>query len=86
MLRQCLQLIACFPQLAVYGYHVYDYGLKNNNSFFIHDPNPEFSTAENLLYMLRIDGKFSPLEAKVLDIALVLRCSNIALISVGFKL
>ena len=76
VLRQCLQLIACFPQLAVYGYHVYDYGLKNNNSFFIHDPNPEFSTAENLLYMLRIDGKFSPLEAKVLDIALVLHAEH----------
>lgn len=76
VLRQCLQLIASFPQLAVYGYHVYDYGLKNNNSFFIHDPNPEFSTAENLLYMLRIDGKFSPLEAKVLDIALVLHAEH----------
>lgn len=76
VLSQCLKLIACFPQLAVYGYHVYDYGLKNNNSFFIHDPKPEYSTAENLLYMLRIDGKFSPLEAKVLDIALMLHAEH----------
>lgn len=76
ILRQCLQLIARFPQLAVYGYHAYNYGIKKSNSFFIHEPDPKLSTAENLLYMLRIDGKFSPLEAKVLDIALVLHAEH----------
>ncbi len=76
VLRQCLQLIARFPQLAVYGYHAYNYDLKNSNSFFIHEPDPKLSTAENLLYMLRLDGKFTPLEAKVLDIALILHAEH----------
>ncbi len=76
VLRQCLQLIAQFPQLAVYGYNAYNYGTKKSNSFFIHEPNPELSTAENILHMLRLDGKYSPLEAKVLDIALILHAEH----------
>ncbi|MBE6750437.1 MAG: citrate/2-methylcitrate synthase [Ruminococcaceae bacterium] len=76
VLRQCLQLIARFPQLAVYGYHAHNYDFGNSNSFFIHEPDPKLSTAENLLYMLRLDGKFTPLEAKVLDIALILHAEH----------
>ena len=76
VLRQCLQLIARFPQLSVYGYHAYNYGTKKSNSFFIHEPDPKLSIAENILYMLRIDGKYTPLEAKVLDIALVLHSEH----------
>ncbi len=76
VLRQCLQLIARFPQLAVYGYHAYNYHWKKSDSFFIHAPDPKLSTAENILYMLRIDGKYSPLEAKVLDAALVLHAEH----------
>ncbi len=76
VLRQCLQLIARFPQLAVYSYHAYNYGTKKVNSFFIHEPDMNLSTAENLLYMLRLDGKYTPLEAKVLDMALVLHAEH----------
>ena len=76
VLKQCLQLISRFPQLAVYSYHAHNYNRKNVNSFFIHEPDPKLSIAENLLYMLRIDGKYSPLEAKVLDIALVLHAEH----------
>jgi len=76
VLRQCLQLIARFPQLAVYSYHAYNYGTKRVNSFFIHEPDMSLSTAENLLYMLRLDGKYTPLEAKVLDMALVLHAEH----------
>ncbi|HAL19448.1 MAG TPA: citrate synthase, partial [Ruminococcaceae bacterium] len=76
VLRQCLQLIARFPSLSVYGYHSYNYYLNGCNSFFIHEPRPELSTAENILYMLRIDGKYTPLEAKVLDAALVLHAEH----------
>ncbi len=75
ILRQCLQLIAEFPLLAVYGYHSYQH-YHNNNSLFIHFPKPEYSTAENLLYILREDGKFTPLEAKLLDLALVLHAEH----------
>lgn len=76
VLRQCLQLIALFPQLAVYGYRAYDYYWKESSKFFIHVPKREYSTAENILYMLREDGEFTPLEAKILDIALVLHAEH----------
>ncbi len=76
VLRQCLQLIARFPSLSVYGYHSYNYYIKGADSFFIHQPKDELSIAENILYMLRIDGKYTPLEAKVLDAALVLHAEH----------
>ena len=76
VVRQCLQLIALFPQLAVYGYQAYDYYKNDSTSFFIHDPKPELSTAENLLYMLRADGRYTELEARVLDLALVLHAEH----------
>ncbi len=75
VLRQCLQLIAQFPLLAVYGYQS-DRHFHNNSSLFIHYPNMEYNTAENLLYILREDGKFTPLEAKLLDLALVLHAEH----------
>lgn len=75
VLRQCLQLIAQFPLLAVYGYQSYQH-YHNNNSLFIHYPKKELNTAENLLYILREDGKYSPLEAKILDLALVLHAEH----------
>ena len=76
VLRQCIRLISLFPQLAVYGYQAYNYYVKENKSFFIHEPKPEYSTAENILYMLRIDGQFTPLEAELLDLALVLHAEH----------
>lgn len=76
VLRQCLQLIATFPLLAVYGYNSYNYYLKDSGSFFIHEPNPQLSTAENILYMLRSDNKYTPLEAEILDLALVLHAEH----------
>ena len=76
VLNQCLQLIALFPLLSVYGYQAYDYYLKDNHSFFIHEPKDELSTAENILHMLRIDSKYTQLEAKVLDLALVLHAEH----------
>ncbi len=75
VLRQCLQLIAEFPLLAVYAYHSFQHYHKSN-SLFIHYPKPEYNTAENLLYLLREDGEFTPLEAKLLDLALVLHAEH----------
>jgi citrate synthase len=74
-LRQCLQLISVFPMLAVYGYHAYNH-YENNDSMYIHRPQPELSTAENILKMLRPDGKYTQLEAKVLDVALMLHMEH----------
>ena len=76
VLRQCLQLIAMFPQLTVYSYQAYNYYIKGNKSFFMHDPNPDYSIAENILHMLRPDSKFTHLEAKILDIALILHAEH----------
>ncbi|NLC79106.1 MAG: citrate/2-methylcitrate synthase, partial [Ruminococcaceae bacterium] len=76
VLRQSLQLISIFPMLTVYGYQAYDYYLKKNNSFFIHNPRPELSIAENLLYMLRLDGGYTPLEARLLDLSLIVHAEH----------
>lgn len=76
VLRQCLQLIAMFPQLSIYSYQAYNYYIKGNKSFFMHDPNPDYSIAENILHMLRPDSKFTHLEAKILDIALILHAEH----------
>ena len=75
VLRQCLQLISAFPLLAVYGYHSHQHYHKGQ-SLFIHFPKPELSTAENLLYILRENGEYTPLEAKLLDLALVLHAEH----------
>lgn len=75
VLRQCLQLIALFPLFSVYGYHAYNY-YHNVNSLFIHSPKPEYSTAQNILHMLRADSQFTELEAKILDVALVLHAEH----------
>ena len=76
VLRQCLQLIAMFPQLALYGYQAYNYYKNDYPVFFIHDPVPELSTAENILHMLRPDMKYTDTEARVLDMALVLHAEH----------
>lgn len=75
VLRQCLQLISLFPLLSVYGYQAYKH-YHDGASLFIHSPKPEYSTAENILHILRPDSKFTPLEAKLLDIALILHMEH----------
>ena len=74
-LEQCIKLISVFPMLAVYGYHAYNYYL-NGESMYIHRPQPELSTAENILQMLRPDRSYTDLEAHVLDIALLLHMEH----------
>ena len=74
VLRQCLNLISQFPMLMVYGYHAYNY--KMGEDLFIYAPKPELSTAENILMMLREDRKYTELEAKILDMALVLHMDH----------
>lgn len=74
-LRQCIQLISEFPMLAVYGYNAYNH-YEKNQSMFIHHPDPNLSTAENLLMMMRPDKKYTKTEAKVLDTALILHMEH----------
>ena len=75
VLRQSLQLIAQFPLYSVYGYHAYRH-YHLDKSLIIRNPKPELSTAENILRLLRKDGQYTELEAKVLDVALVLHAEH----------
>jgi citrate synthase len=75
VLKQSLWLISVFPMLAVYGYHAYNY-YRNENSLIIHKPPAELGIAESVLYMLRPDMKYTELEAKILDITLVLHAEH----------
>ena len=75
VLRQCLELIALFPMLSVYGYQAYNHYVCGQ-SLFIHQPQPQLSTAENILYCLRPDHSYTKLEARLLDIALVLHAEH----------
>lgn len=75
VLRQCLELIAVFPILSVYGYQVCNHYIKGD-SLYIHTPPHELSTAEAILYTLRPDRKYTELEAKLLDICLVLHAEH----------
>jgi citrate synthase len=74
-LRQCIQLISLFPVIAAYAYHAYNH-YENDESMYIHRPDPSLSTAENLLMLLRPDKSYTPLEAKVLDTALILHMEH----------
>ena len=75
VLRQCLELIAKLPLIAVYSYHSYRH-FRKDETLFIRNPEKGLSMAENILLMLRPDGKYTELEAKVLDIALVLHAEH----------
>lgn len=75
VLRQCMMLISVFSMLAVYAYHAYNHYDKDG-SMYIHRPDPSLSTAENFLRMLRPDKEFNHLEAKVLEVALILHMEH----------
>lgn len=75
VLRQLLFLISVFPLLSVYGYQSYRHYFEGD-SLFIHTPKPELSTAENILHLLRKDSKYTVLEARLLDLALVLHAEH----------
>ena len=75
VMRQCVQLISVFPMLSVYGYHAYNHYLRDK-SLYIHRAEPTMSTAEVILSLLRPDRKYTNLEAKVLDMALILHMEH----------
>lgn len=75
VLRQCLQLTSMLPSLAVYGYHTYQH-YYNGKSLYINLADPKLSFAENILHMLRKDGNYTKLEARLLDMALVLHMEH----------
>ena len=74
-LRQCIQLIAEFPMMACYAYHAYNH-YEHDVSMYIHRPDRSLSTAENFLRMIRPDKKYTELEARVLDVAMMLHMEH----------
>ena len=75
VLRQCIQLMAVMPLFASYGFQTYEHYIKGN-SLVIHQPDPEMSTAQTLLHLLRKDGKFTDFEAFILDLCLILHADH----------
>jgi len=75
VMRQCIELIARFPVMVSYGYMARRHYVEHQ-SLFLHDPIPEYSTSENILHLIRPDGKFTELEARVLDLALSLHAEH----------
>lgn len=75
VLRQCIELIARFPCYAAYGFQAKQY-YYDNSSLFLHPPQEGLSTAENFLYMIRPDKKYTPLEAELLDLGLILHAEH----------
>lgn len=75
VLRQALELISKMSLIAVYAYHSYKH-FDEGETLVIRNPDKNCSIAENILRMLRMDGKYTPLEAKVLDISLVLHAEH----------
>ena len=75
VLRQCMQLISLFPLLSIYGYQAYNH-YHEGNSLVIHTPRTDLSTAENILYLLRPDSQYTELEARLLDVCLVLHMEH----------
>ncbi|MEI3245861.1 MAG: citrate/2-methylcitrate synthase [Lachnospiraceae bacterium] len=75
VLRQSLEMIGKMPIIAVYSYHAYRH-FRKDETLLIRNPKRGLSIAENILLMLRDDGRFTPLEAKVLDIALILHAEH----------
>lgn len=75
VLRQSIELIAKLPLIAVYSYHSYRH-FRRDETLFIRNPQKGLSLAENILLMLRPDSSYTELEAKVLDIALMLHAEH----------
>ncbi len=76
VLRQSLALIAELPLIAAYSYRAYRYYNSNDGSLIIHKPRPDYSHAQNILHILRKDSAFTDLEAKVLDVSLILHADH----------
>ena len=75
VLKQCMRIMGAAPMLAVYGYHAHNH-YDHDKSLIIHRPNRKLTMAENILHMLRTDGKYTPLEARALDAALTVQMEH----------
>ena len=75
LIRQSVDLIAKFPSIIAYGYHTMNHN-KNGGSLHIRIPKPDFSLAENFIYMMKGSKGYTPLDVKVLDLCLILHAEH----------
>lgn len=75
LVDQSLNLIAKFPTIIAYSYHAMRHAFQRK-TLSIRHPNPELSTAENFLLMLKGEGKYTKLEADILDLSLILHADH----------
>ena len=75
ILRQSIELIARLPVMAAYGYQAKSH-YHDGKSLYLHTPQPRLSTAENLLYMIRPDNKYTREEAEMLDVLLMIHAEH----------
>jgi len=75
VLKQCMELIARTPLMISYAYMAKKHYV-DKHSLVLHEPKPEYNTAQNILHLIRPTGEFTELEARVLDLALVLHAEH----------
>jgi len=76
MIKQSLSMIAKFPTIVAYSYQALRH-LYKGKTLSIRHPQPNLSTAENFLYLIKGDCKgYSKLEADLLDLLLVLHAEH----------
>jgi len=74
-LAQSVDLIGAIPTIAAYSFQAKAH-YHNGASLMLRNPDSRKSTAENLLMLLREDGKYTRLEAETLDLALILHAEH----------
>lgn len=75
ILRQSIQLIACLPVMAAAGYQAKKH-YHDGESLYLHIPQQSLSVAENILYLLRPDNKYTKEEARMLDVLLMVQAEH----------
>lgn len=75
VLRQSINLIGYFPALIAYAYQA-KASFYDNMSLHLHNPIPELSTSENILRMIRPMGEYMDIEAKLLDLSMILHAEH----------
>lgn len=75
ILRKGISLIAKMPAIISYSLQAKTHYI-DNDSLHIHHPKKELSIAENILYLSRNDGKYTKLEAEVLDLCLIIHADH----------
>ena len=75
LIRQTINLIAKFPTIIAYAYQVLRHDVRGR-SLHVRLPYPDKSVAENFLFMMKGRNKYTELDIKILDLALILHAEH----------